>query len=181
MGILRRSIPSRHVIQNKFAHLHGRIVEVKERNKRAYNYESALNFTGSISPVRIPDFEADLNQLSKISSPIEMEELSRKYEGSVDSITLTRPMITSPNLGNNEFNPFDNDETMDNIDLSTLNSNSNTTTIKVNNTPITANIPKTPSKSPKKQQTDENNFPTVISPLKRPRKEIEAESKKIYS
>ena len=79
LGIMKRAIGARHPIQNKFAQLHGKIVEKRERNKRIFSAASALNFTGSISPVRIPEFEADLNQLSRISSPIGMDEIGKKY------------------------------------------------------------------------------------------------------
>lgn len=157
------------MIQNKFAQLHGKIVEIKEKNRRTFSHESALNFTGSISPVRVPDFEVDFNLLSKISSPGMMEELGRKYEGSVDMIFEEKSKVVESCGGGDYVGGcgVDDDGLMDHIDA-----NYDEPTV----------IPRTPLKSPRKattaMDTDQNNFPTVISPMKRAYKQIEAESKR---
>ena len=174
LGIMKRAIEARHPIQNKFAHLHGRIIEIKEKNKRVFAYENALNFTGSISPIRVPEFEADLGQLSRISSPpAGIEELQRKY--------VNIEEISRDDDKNNDKDDYKHD---DNDDKDTKhNEYEQKYAFNESNYSMDAfkfqEPPKTPTKSPKKTNlnVDKNNFPAVISPMKRPHKEIEAEGK----
>ena len=191
---MRRSSPARHPIQNKFAHLHGRIVEQKERTKRAFTHASALNFVGSISPVRVPEFEADLNKLSRLSSPIGMDEIAKKYENieelsraNVAGSTVESAMskmntaMSTMNTVNtthtyhanySNFNPYDHDLIPDDYEIPP----------EVSATPQ----PKSPRKNSNaisNENDQQTNFPTVISPMKRPQKDIEAEGnakRKIY-
>lgn len=188
---MRRSSPARHPIQNKFAHLHGRIVEQKERTKRAFTHASALNFVGSISPVRVPEFEADLNKLSRLSSPIGMDEIAKKYENieelsranvagsTVESVISTMNTLNTAMNSNHtnhanysNFNPYDHDLIPDDYEIPP----------EVSATPQ----PKSPRKNSNaisNENDQQTNFPTVISPMKRPQKDIEAEGnakRKIY-
>ena len=168
---MRKSLPARHAIQSKFARLHGRIVELKERNKRAFTHASALNFVGSISPVRLPDFEADLTKLSRLSSPIGMDEIAGKYENieelrtrkakeaEGDTLTMMERMKTPPS-----YNPYDHDLIPDDLNLDLI----------PNDQDDLIHPPARKSSNENEQQT---NFPTVISPMKRPQKDIEAEGK----
>lgn len=160
LGILKRSIEARHPIQNKFAHLHGRITEIKEKNKRAFAHENALNFTGSISPIRVPEFEADLGQLSRISSPpAGMEELEKKY-CNIEELAMS----VSEQLDDDDDDENDED-------------NSIITGGFTGGGDIPVSVKVAATQSPAKSPTRENNFLTVISPMKRPHKEIEAEGK----
>lgn len=165
LGIMKRSIEARHPIQNKFAHLHGRIIEIKEKNKRAFAYESALNFTGSISPIRVPEFEADMGQLSRISTPpAGIEELEKKYSN-IEELADMKDQISFVNVITNDYEPI----------CGFNDSNYSLDYNLVNNEHLG-----TPTKLSPKKSTNGNNFPTVISPMKRPHKEIEAEGKKSW-
>lgn len=170
LGILKRSIEARHPIQNKFAHLHGRIIEIKEKNKRVFAYESALNFTGSISPIRVPEFEADLGQLSRISTPpAGIEELERKYSNIDDLLNKDKDHEEHEHK-DSYVNVITNDNSFHGF---------NESNYSFDEPPVSNEPPETPTKlSPKKSfNGNGNNFPTVISPMKRPHKEIEAEGK----
>lgn len=168
LGILKRAIEARHPIQNKFARLHGRIIEIKEKKKRVFAHENALNFTGSISPIRVPEFEVDLGQLSRISSPpAGIEELERKYfnieeisriiedkgEGEDDNIIMSYEAESAAYAFNESYYSIDG------------------SVVKIQEPP------NTPKKANLNLNLDENNFPAVISPMKRPHKEIDAEGK----
>lgn len=153
LGIMKRSVEARHPIQNKFAHLHGRITEIKEKNRRTGVYEGGLNFVGSISPIRVPEFEVDMGMLSRISSPVGMEEFDIKYtevesghEPVTVNVTDTRCYVSTVDDSHSHF--------------------------EYEEQPV-----KTPMKSPKRSNAT-HNFPTVISPMKRPNKEIEADGNK---
>lgn len=172
LGIMKRSIVARHAIQNKFAQLHGRIVGIKERNKRIFSAASALNFTGSISPVRIPEFEADMNKLSRLSSPIGMEEIGQKYsniEAELEDECKNEETNSEKYQGNHDIEhfPYDHNDGGSPIINSPIQ----------NDAAVKLIIPRTPSKKSSENQTDQTNFPAVISPMKRPQKDIEAEGK----
>jgi hypothetical protein len=178
LGILKRSVPARHAIQNKFAHLYGQIVQVKERNKRHFSHDSALNFTGSISPVRLPDFEADLNALSKVSSPLGSEFLAigqlyadaRSLEVKDDYAAYKqnddKAQTHNHNHNHNQthnHNYEHNVDSFNDVDTAAFYS------------PERCEISTTTENRP-----DLTNFPTIISPLKRPHRDIEADSKALY-
>jgi hypothetical protein len=183
LGILKRSISARHPIQNKFAQLHGRITEIQEKNNRTFAYENALNFIGSISPIRLPEFEADMGQLSRISSPpTGIEELQMKYSN-IEELTKVKGELGVEGKGNifklnNIYNPNNNND--DSYKISNYNNSFYNDEISKAIKFIDGETMKTPTKlSPKKSIFNngegENNFSTVISPMKRPYKEIEAE------
>ena len=162
LGIMKKSVPARHPIQNKFARLHGCIVECKERDKRAFTHASALNFTGSISPVRLPEFEIDLDKLSRLSSPIGMQEIAGKYEN-IEELRVNedrefeRAMqgrSEPPEFDTCNYNPYDHDLIPDDYAV-TVEQKKRIKSVDEND-----------------QQT---NFPAVISPMKRPQKDIEAD------
>ena len=174
LGILKRSVPARHAIQNKFAHLYGQIVQVKERNKRHFSHDSALNFTGSISPVRLPDFEADLNALSKVSSPLGSEFLAigqlyadaRSLEVKDDYAAYKQVYKQNDEKAHNHnqtHNYEHNVDSFNDVDTAAFYS------------PERCEISATTENRP-----DLTNFPTIISPLKRPHRDIEADSKALY-
>lgn len=151
-----------HPIQNKFARLHGSIVEIKTRNRRLNEAASGLNFTGSISPVRVPDFEADLDGLSRLSSPIMgvgMDEIAKKYDN-IEELAVRvvqEPLYkrTEPTeISEEHFPDFPYDDN----------------TFAYEEQPESKEV-----RSKSENQTDQTNFPTVISPLKRPQRDIEAE------
>ena len=177
---MRRSCPARHPIQNKFAHLHGRIVEQKERMKRAFTHASALNFVGSISPVRVPEFEADLTKLSRLSSPIGMDEIAKKYENIEElsranvagSTTMSTAQIThSTHTTYSNFNPYDHDLIPDDYEIPPE------VSTPPPPVPAAAKSPRKNSNAISNENDQQTNFPTVISPMKRPQKDIEAEGK----
>lgn len=178
LGIMKRATPARHPIQNKFARLYGQLAELKENNKRLKlacmqdrSVPGVMEFMGSISPVRIPEFEADLDRLSGISSPAggEFMEVGKLYG---DGIGLASISIEHVHCLTNEYlNEYKNKEISLNYEnefkieipcdrIKPLLTPNNSENISINH-----------------QNFHQTNFPTVISPMKRPFKDIEADSK----
>ena len=169
LGIMKRAMPARHLIQNKFARLYGQLAQMKEKIKRQNLVENSkkflyeTEFMGSISPVRLPEFEADLDKLSRISTSSPCEKERREF------LEVSNLYVNGIGLGSISIEHVQNNKQQIHEPCDQVNYE------------IVPPPPSTPQKSENvsNQNFQQTNFPTVISPMKRPFKDIEAESKKL--